>query len=123
MDIDQRLYGSEHFTVAELLGRLAELGALRGQWDVAESLGRASVAMRRRVLDPAHGSIPEALIWLADLLRRGEKREAARALYAEALEAERARPDRRPDLIARLEAGIPEAVVITPPPVPRATQR
>jgi serine/threonine-protein kinase len=123
MDIDQRLYGAEHFTVSELLGRLAEVGALRGQWEVAESLGRASVAMRRRVLDPAHGSIPEALIWLADLLRRGEKREAAHALYAEALEAERARPDRRPDLIARLEAEIPEAGVITPPPVPRATRQ
>jgi serine/threonine-protein kinase len=123
MDIDQRLYGAEHFTVAELLGRLAEVGALRGQWGVAESLGRASVAMRRRVLDPAHGSIPDALIWLADLLRRAERREAARALYAEALEAERARPDRRPDLIARLEAEIPEAVVITPSPVPRATRQ
>jgi serine/threonine-protein kinase len=107
LDIDQRLYGPEHFTVAELLGRLAELGATRRQWAAAESLGRASVAMRRRVLEPAHGSIPDALIWLGDLLRRAGKREEARAVYAEALEAERARPDRRTDLIARLEAGSP----------------
>jgi len=123
LDIDQRLYGSEHFTVAELLGRLAEIGATRGQWAVAESLGRASVAMRRRVLEPVHGSIPEALIWLGNLLHRAGKREEARSLYAEALEAERIRPDRRADLIARLEAGVPDAPVITPPPAPRATQR
>ena len=123
IDIDQRLYGPEHFTVAELLGRLAEVGAARGQWAVAESLGRASVAMRRRVLEPAHASIPDALIWLGDLLRRAGKNAEARSAYAEALQAERARPDRRSDLIARLEAGIPEPGEITRSSAPRATRQ
>jgi Tfp pilus assembly protein PilF len=96
---------------------------MRGQWAVAESLGRASVAMRRRVLEPAHGSIPDALMWLGDLLTRAGKREEARALYAEALQAERARPDRRTDLIARLEAGIAQGGAITQSSAPPATRR
>jgi len=121
MDINHRLYGPEHFTIAEMLGALAHLEARRGHWVAAESLGRASVAMTQRVLEPVHANIPTSLTWLADLLRRAGKADEARSLYVRALEAERRRPDRREDLIARLQLETGEAAALTPSKGPPST--
>ncbi len=78
-------YGEEHASIATVMNNKALALRARKEQGEAETLLRASLAMRKKLLPATHESVAQSLNNLASLLRDTGRAEEAEPLYREAL--------------------------------------
>jgi serine/threonine protein kinase/Flp pilus assembly protein TadD len=89
VEINRRLHGKQHTTVADNLHDLATTRWMQGDYEGAETLVREALAIRRQLLGKSHVAVATSLNNLAIVLQSRQRFAAAEPVQREALDMQR----------------------------------